>query len=327
MNLTPDQHRIYFEARLEGQCIAATDKDVSVRCPFHDDRRASMSVNVERGVYHCHAGCGAGGVLDFEMKFSNCSAEVAWANIGEITGAPNQNFFSQRPEAVYPYTDEDGRQLFEKVRFAGKRFTQRMRDAGGKFTYRLDGVRRVLYHLPAVVRASDVIIVEGEKDADRVNALNLSGHPSAPRSQVIATTNFEGAGGDKWRPEYSAYMTGKHVVILPDHDAIGRDRGERIAKSVFPYAVDVRLVELPGLADHQDVSDYLDQHTADDLLAEICKVPFWKPEKGNLLSRRRNSWQPCRRKLIGPSRELFSAAQMVLSARTRKSENPGSHWI
>ena len=283
MSLTPEQHRIYFEARLNGQRIVTTDRDVSVRCLFHDDRHASMSVHVDRGVFNCHACHASGGILDFEMKFSNCDATTAWGNINEICGIRNQNLFSQKPEAVYRYTDEDGRLLFEKVRFPGKRFTQRTKDASGKLVYKLDHVRRVLYRLPEVVRASDVIICEGEKDADRVNALKLSGHSSAPLSQVAVTTNFEGAGGDKWRPEYSPYLTGRHVVILPDNDVAGRHRGQQIAGSVYPYALDIRVVELPGLAEHGDVSDYLDLHSAEELLDEIRKAPRWKPEKGNLL--------------------------------------------
>jgi hypothetical protein len=202
MTLTPEQHRIYFEARLNGQQIAATDRDVTVRCPFHDDKTASLSVHIDRGVWKCHAGCGGGGVLDFEKRFSNCDTATAWANIGELCGVRNQNLFQQKPEATYTYTDEDGALLFEKLRYPGKRFVQRTRDGGGRWIYKLENIRRVLYCLADLVRASDVMICEGEKDADRVNSLKLSGHPSAQSSRVVATTNFDGAG--KWRPEYQA---------------------------------------------------------------------------------------------------------------------------
>ncbi len=281
MTLTPEQHRIYFEARLNGQQIAAAARDVSVRCLFHDDRQASMSLHVEKGVWKCHAGCGAGGILEFEKRFSGCDADTAWANIGNICGVKNQNLFRQQPEATYQYVNEDGALLFEKLRFPEKKFTQRAKNAGGAWAYKLDGVRKVLYRLPELVRASDVMICEGEKDADRVAALKLSGHASASSSRVAATTNFDGAG--KWRPEYSPYFTGKHVVIFPDNDAVGKIHARQVAASVFPYALDVRIVELPGLGEHGDVSDYLDLHNAEDLLNEIRKTPLWKPEKGNLL--------------------------------------------
>jgi len=281
MTLSPEQHRIYFEARLSGQTIAATGRDVAVRCPFHDDRQASMSLHADRGVWNCHAGCGAGGVLEFEKRFSNCDAATAWANIAAICGVKEQPLFQQKADAVYPYTDEDGAPLFEKLRFPVKKFVQRARDASGKWVYKLDAIRKVLYRLPEVVRASDVMICEGEKDADRVAGLKLSGHPKAPSSRVAATTNFDGAG--QWRPEYSPYFTGKHVVIFPDNDVVGRNHAKQVAASVFQYALDVRIVELPGLGGHGDVSDYLDLHNAEDLLNEVRKTPHWKPEKGNLL--------------------------------------------
>jgi hypothetical protein len=40
----------------------------SARCPFHEDRHASFAFNVESGRWRCHAGCGAGSMIDFVMK-------------------------------------------------------------------------------------------------------------------------------------------------------------------------------------------------------------------------------------------------------------------
>jgi hypothetical protein len=171
--------------------------------------------------------------------------------------------------------------LFEKLRYPGKRFSQRAKGGDGVWRYNLVDVRKVLYRLPEVVRASDVMICEGEKDADRVSALKLTGHPSAPQSRVAATTNFDGAG--KWRREYSPYLTGNHVVIFPDNDAPGKSHASEVAASVFPYARDVKVVHLPGLAEKGDVSDYLETRTVEDLLHEIRKAPCWKPEKADLL--------------------------------------------
>lgn len=39
------------------------------RCPFHDDQRASFSVNAEKNYWHCFAGCGGGSIIDFWMKW------------------------------------------------------------------------------------------------------------------------------------------------------------------------------------------------------------------------------------------------------------------
>lgn len=42
----------------------------SVRCPFHEDRTASLSINLQHGGWRCHAGCGSGDWLGFHMKLS-----------------------------------------------------------------------------------------------------------------------------------------------------------------------------------------------------------------------------------------------------------------
>ena len=85
-DLTPEQVQRYFEARLPGQTFAPSGKNLMARCPFHEDRKASLSLNFPMGVWNCHAGCGAGGLRDFEKKISNCDNHTAVANIAEILG-------------------------------------------------------------------------------------------------------------------------------------------------------------------------------------------------------------------------------------------------
>ena len=281
MNLTSAQKQAYFEARLPGQKLSADGRDSSVRCPFHQDRTASLSVNVDKGVWKCHAGCGQGGLVDFEKRFSGCDDQTAWANIAEVCGLEQPRIFGSKPEAIYSYCDEDGIVLFEKLRYPGKRFSQRAKDAAGKWVYNLAGVRKVLYNLPEVITANHIAICEGEKDADNVNALRLEGYAKNGSTRFIATTNFDGAG--KWRPEYSPYFFGKHVVIFPDNDQPGRDHAQQVAASVSSYARDVRIVSLPGLPEKGDVSDYLQTHDAQALLAATQKTPHWKPAEGRLL--------------------------------------------
>lgn len=44
-----------------------------VRCPFHEDRRPSLSVDLDKGVFHCF-GCGTGGGI---KRFSELVGEAA----------------------------------------------------------------------------------------------------------------------------------------------------------------------------------------------------------------------------------------------------------
>ena len=156
-------------------------------------------------------------------------------------------------EAVYDYRDGDGRLQFQVLRKRGKAFACRRPLLGGGWSWNLDGVERLLYRLPetaAAVRAGEVVfVVEGEKDADRLAALGLA-----------ATTNPGGAG--KWRPGYASTLRGARAVILPDQDLAGRRHAESVARSLSVRggggaAAEVRVLELAGLGEKGDVSDWI----------------------------------------------------------------------
>tara|TARA_R100000781_G_scaffold113428_1_gene81903 strand:+ start:2747 stop:3613 length:867 start_codon:yes stop_codon:yes gene_type:complete len=53
-----------------GVDVPNTEDEFSIHCPFHDDRRASCAVNVEKGVWNCFAGCGQGGLNSFIWRIS-----------------------------------------------------------------------------------------------------------------------------------------------------------------------------------------------------------------------------------------------------------------
>ena len=273
MKPTAQQIRRYVEDRFRGQRIGST-RELKLLCPFHADKVPSLSFNLERGVWTCFAGCGDGGLIDFEQKLHGGTRDDARARVEEIMGADHL-FESQRtkPVAIYQYRDAQGRVVFEKLRYEPKRFVQRRPDGKGGFEYKLGNIQKPLYRLPELITANVALICEGEKDADRVASLKLGDRD--PDTRVAATTNFDGAG--KWREDYGIYFAGKRVVILPDNDDAGRQHAEIVARNVSRYAAGVRIVELPGLPEKGDVSDFLEKHTADDLIAEIKRAPAWKP--------------------------------------------------
>ena len=51
--------------------LRRSGKELVGRCPFHDDRRPSLSVNPEKEKWHCF-GCNAGGdAVTFVMRIEN----------------------------------------------------------------------------------------------------------------------------------------------------------------------------------------------------------------------------------------------------------------
>lgn len=273
--------RRYFETRLPQERWSGRAQ-VSIHCPFHADANASMSVNVDEGVWTCHSACGSGGVLAFEMRFSKCDRDIALDNICRILGvrrtlAPAS---SRSPSAIYEYPNALGADVVQKLRLnredGSKYFVWRRPDGkGGHVSGLPEGFRKRLYRLPELVRASFVIVVEGEKDADRVSEV-LAHVP-----HLAVTTSPDGASkaglASKWLPEYGPYFTGKTVAVIGDNDEAGRSHAEAAAANIFPFAAGIKLVMLPGLQEHGDASDFLECHSADELLSEIKKAAPWKP--------------------------------------------------
>jgi hypothetical protein len=216
------------------------------------------------------------------MKFSKCDRTAALANVRGLLGLPAAPHEAQPRvvDAVYQYPDALGGDIVEKIRFrlpdGKKKFCWRRPDGKGGHIYGLlPDFKKRLYRLPELVRSAHAIVCEGEKDAINVaNALARVPH-------LAVTTSPDGAAdpgqNPQWPTHFGTYFTGKVVAILADNDSCGAAHAEAAAKNIYPYAAAVRLVLLPNLPEHGDVSDFLVDHTGDDLLNEIKKVKPWKP--------------------------------------------------
>jgi hypothetical protein len=137
-------------------------------------------------------------------------------------------------------------------------------------------VRRLLYNLPEVIEAVNageiIFIPEGEEDSNTLRRLGL-----------VATTNSEGAG--KWPDHLAEDLQGARVVILPDNDAQGRGHATKVIRSVFPVAAWLKRLELPGLTEKGDVSDWLKAgHTKEELLALVEQAPVMTAEEVSALA-------------------------------------------
>jgi len=226
-------------------------------CPYHDDGQGkpphnpNLYINSEKGVFHCHA-CKAGGSLNKLAKYLGIDCSK----------------YTYEPKACFDYVDEKGILLFQVVRFSNKRFRQRRPDGKGGWIWNLNGVRRVVYNLPIILKKADeiIFIVEGEKDANRLSNEGL-----------LATTNSGGAG--KWKREYSATFKDRHVVILPDNDAPGKEHAQEVVAHLGGIASKIQILELPGLPEKGDVSDWLDLgNTVGNLDIQVKRTPQWQPQ-------------------------------------------------
>jgi hypothetical protein len=228
------------------------------RCPAHDDARASLSIKTgddERVLLHCHAGCEVDAIVD-------------------ALGLTKGDLFTRAPRgprdrvvAEYEYRDEHGELLYVVERRQPKRFVQKRPVPGGGWEYKLNGVRRVPYRLPQLLEGIAagrwVLIAEGEKD---VNLLLDRG--------FVATCNAGGAG--KWHKDWAPLFAGAKVAVLPDNDKTGMKHARTVARWLSEVAEDVRVVTLPDVDEHGDVSDWLALgRSAKDLQELVLTSPAW----------------------------------------------------
>jgi hypothetical protein len=184
----------------------------------------------------------------------------------------------QKVIATYDYVDSEGTPLYRVTRWGPRKaFTQSRFDSSqGRFLSGkgcMEGVRLVPYRLPQLASAERVLIVEGEKDADRLF-----------ENGIVATCNPGGAG--KWTRDFAPYFRSRHVVIMPDNDEAGRAHARDVADCLEPVVSRVSILELPDLPAKGDVSDWLEAGRTIDELSDLVQAA---PDAGEVIRRWRAS--------------------------------------
>ncbi len=182
--------------------------------------------------------------------------------------ANTQGAYSSRPPRselveAYSYLDEKGKLLFQSCRYFPKTFRLRKPDGQGGWEYNIKDVEQVPYNLPDVIKAGVVFIAEGEKDCNNLKNVGI-------------TASCNPMGATSWRKEYNRYFAGKEVIILPDNDDTGRKHAKSVARHLHGIAASVKIIELPGLPEKGDVSDWLAQPAA---LPRSCSS--WRKRRRN----------------------------------------------
>jgi hypothetical protein len=84
----------------------------------------------------------------------------------------------------------------------------------------------------------------------------------------VATTNHGGA--KNWSADINKWFAGRNVIVVPDADEAGMRHAEVVVSSLYPVAKAVKLVTIPGLADKQDVYDWMVAGGTRERLCEIA---------------------------------------------------------
>lgn len=226
------------------------------QCPCHEDKEASLSLKITSNgnlAANCFAGC----------KWETIYEELKKRNL-----LPSKDFVQQKnKETIYKYVDESGVELFQKVRFQNKKGIHRHWNPEKKdWVWNIQGIRTVLYNLPAVLKADIVYLCEGEKDADNLNNRGLT-----------ATTN--NAGALSWKDEFSESLKDKIIIICQDNDEAGKKRSEKLSSKLSGIAKEIRLFIPPEVPEHGDVTDWIQKgNNVSDIFRLSKSVESKKPK-------------------------------------------------
>jgi putative DNA primase/helicase len=212
-------------------------------CPAHEDHRPSLGVAVGRdgrALLFCQAGCSLGAI---------CNAiGLSVADLFPDRKIPVST--SSTKVKYYFYLDQEGKPLFKIKRTKDKEFYPYVYDADKESYSTKAGwfeAERVPYKLDDIVMLpkNPIFWVEGEKDADHLTSLGL-----------LATTSP--GGSQAYRTELARYFKDRDVILVPDNDKPGRKYMRAVAKSLENVASSVKWLELPGLPQSGDVSDFFE---------------------------------------------------------------------
>ncbi|MBN2563136.1 MAG: DUF3987 domain-containing protein [Phycisphaerae bacterium] len=291
------------------------------QCPAHDDRRPSLSISEGddgRALLCCHAGCAVEAIVEALglamadlMAGDNATAtrppRRKRTKATKVGGDTRSTFRWARDavlaleakhgkrSALWAYRDIQGKPISIVVRWDRPDDTKDIRPVSlHEDRWRIGGMPtpRPLYKLPDIRDtgiSTTVYVVEGEKCVDVLTSLGL-----------LATTSSGGAraaGKTDWTP-----LVGRSVTILPDYDEAGQHYAADVARLLHrldPPAT-VRIVELPGLANGEDIADWLSRFSGDKAtalrelqqLTDAARVVEPIPDSPEDQSFRPDPWQP-----------------------------------
>jgi len=233
---------------------------VTNKCPTteHGNMHLCVSIDPSKQVWHCNDCDTGGSVIDWVMQEKGIDFKTALTELGgddntdgrpdtlgataPVTPSPKvQSSGEGKISQLYNYTDETGKLLYQVVRYEPKSFRQRQPD-GEDWKWNLEGITRVLYNLPEVMKSGTVLLCEGEKDADTLIELGK-----------CATTHC--GGSSSWFPAYADTLKGKDVLIFSDNDAAGEKHYRAVVTSLQGKVNSAKKVNIPK--EYKDVSEWL----------------------------------------------------------------------
>lgn len=263
-----------------------------MRCPLHQDAKRSASLNVETGDFFCQSGCG-GGPLSWLMMQRDDWVPVD-PNAVHTNGHGSPSRAATPEELSINRVESWNDVLLNHEKLPLKRFIEKRGLTRKTIEDRLIGWDMLAraYTIPIYDKEGELVNVRRysmDADTDRRKIWSISGHGSPalyPIDQIesdilivcegeldalITIQNGYPAitrtGAAKvWDAEWSKFFKGKLVYPCHDADSAGVAANQAVAKHLYKFAREVRIISLPyGItAKHgKDLTDFWLEHDAE----------------------------------------------------------------
>lgn len=254
-----------------------------IMCPFHPDKTPSLSIrfnsNANKYMFKCFGCNESGDAIDFIMRLKNMDYMNAREYLGLSTEKSvaemlqdkiknyiewqiNKTDFRKNNEllGLFQYVDSKNNTLYFKAKFLkpdGSKELSYYHIEGDKVINKRGG-EEVPYNLHKVIQAIEdnktIIICEGEKDANTLNAIF--------RGYGYVATSIKGV-------KDLSCLYGALIYVCGDTGEAGRKYISEIKEKLFEKSKAFKIINLPGieeLGDNKDVTDWIEGHGKKDLI-------------------------------------------------------------
>lgn len=264
-------------------------KNKNVKCPFHDDKTASMSINESTGLWFCHSCHIGGNIVQFESKTKNISTKDAYASLCKEFGID-----ANQKES--PYIDNDIVEAYHKTLLNNQKAIEKLEQNRG---VKLNIIKKYMIGLdedlgrltiPVYRNGFCVNIRKYKSGAAEMKVIGISGHNEMalfPYDNLKSDTIYlmEGemdcllanqlglnamtvtSGAGSWKESWNDYFRDKDVIICYDIDEAGRNGAEKVIGHLKGICKSIKNIELPiTTPPNGDFTDYIMTHefTIDD---------------------------------------------------------------
>jgi len=280
-------------------------REVLVLCPFHDDRKPSLAINIETGKWYCHA-CGFGGdPLEFLERRENLDFKEALKALAEFVGQTHLDLGKKgvsrekkkSRQKLPPPTPEE-LAAYQKTLWANKNCLSFLLKERGLSK---EVIRRFKLGFDPARKAYVIPLFEGEKlvafrryrPGVKENRFSWQGKfeglfgLSSVKNTSLPVILCEGEmdalcaisrgfqavsgthGAPTFKPQWAESLRGLDVVIAYDQDKAGRDGALKAAQALLETAARVRVISWPEFMEEgQDLTDFFVKHrrTPEDFL-------------------------------------------------------------